>query len=347
VRLFLPFAVLPAVLLALAAPPADKVPAAAIELIRYESHLEAMGGLYSIVVYGPDRTKLEAAMNGAFEEIQRLDQLLSNYKPSSEWSEVNRHASVRPVPVSVELFRLLEACLDYSRRSEGAFDITVGPLMKVWGFYKGSGRLPHRAEVRTALTHIGSQHIALDATHHTVRFLRPGLDMDPGGIGKGYAVDRVAAVLREAGITSGFISAATSTVYGIGTPPGDSRGWEVRIIHPKDRNQTVALVHLKDESLSTSGNYEKFFVAGGRMYSHIMNPRDGYPAQGMLQVSVVAPRAIDSEAWTKPIYINGSAWFSQARRTDQQLNKLRAFACPALGRGRAGEGWDTRCAWLQ
>ena len=176
--------------------------------------------------------------------------------------------------------------------------------------------MPHRAEVRTALAQIGSQHIALDATNQTVRFLRPGLDMDPGGIGKGYAVDRAAAVLREAGITSGFISAATSTVYGIGTPPNDTRGWEVRIIHPKDRNQTVALVHLKDESLSTSGNYEKFFVAGGRMYSHIMNPRDGYPAQGMLQVSVVAPRAIDSEAWTKPLYMSTGprVVFAQARR---------------------------------
>ena len=346
-RLFLSFGCLIAALLALAAPPPDKAPAAADQLIRYESHLEAMGGLYSIVVYGPDRTKLEAAVNSAFEEIERLDQLLSNYKPTSAWSEVNRNAGKRAVPVPDELYRLLDACLDYSRRSEGAFDITVGPLMKVWGFYKGTGRLPHRAEVRTALAQVGSRHIGLDPAARAVRFARPGVDMDPGGIGKGYAVDRAVAVLRQSGISSGFISAATSTVYGIGVPPGDARGWEVRIVHPKNRNQTVAALHLKDESMSTSGNYEKFFVAGGRIYSHIMNPRTGYPAEGMLQVSVVAPRALDSEAWTKPIYINGSAWFARARRTDQQLKQLRAYACAAVGRGRAGEGWDTQCAWLQ
>jgi FAD:protein FMN transferase len=335
-------------MLALAAPPPGKAPAVAAELIRYEAHLEAMGGLYSIVVYGPDRTKLEAAVNGAFEEIQRLDQLLSNYKPASEWSELNREAKARAVPVSGELYGLLEACLDYSRRSEGAFDITVGPLMKVWGFYKGTGRLPHRAEVRTALAQLGHQHLRLDATRRTVRFGRPGLEMDPGGIGKGYAVDRVVSVLREAGgVESAFISAATSTVYGLGAPPKDSRGWEVRIVHPKDRRRTVQVLHLKDESMSTSGNYEKFFTAGGRMYSHIMDPRTGFPAEGMLQVSVVAPRAIDSEAWTKPVYINGGAWFNRARQNDQQLKQLRAYACPAMGRGRAGEGWDTSCAWLQ
>jgi len=347
VRLFLSFGLFVAALLVLAARPPGRALAAADDLVRYESHLEAMGGLYSIVVYGPDRTKLEAAVNSAFEEIERLDQLLSNYKPSSEWSEVNRHAARKPVPVSDELYRLLEACVDYSRRSEGAFDITVGPLMKVWGFYKGTGRLPHRAEVRTALAQVGSQHIQVDAAARTVRFARPGLDMDPGGIGKGYAVDRAVAILRQSGITSAYLSAATSTVYGLGAPPKDSRGWEVRIVHPKDRNQTVQVLHLKDESMSTSGNYEKFFVAGGRMYSHIMDPRTGFPAEGMLQVSVVAPRALDSEAWTKPIYINGPAWFARARRTDLRLNQLRAYACPAVGRGRAGEGWDTQCAWLQ
>lgn len=343
-RLFLPFGILAAALLAWAGPPLGKAPA---DVIRYESHLEAMGGIYSIVVYGPDRTKLEAAVNSAFEEIQRLDQLLSNYKPTSEWSEVNRDAPRRPVPVSSELYRLLEACAEYSRRSEGAFDITVGPLMKVWGFYKGSGRLPHRAEVRTGLASVGMAHVALDPAARTVRFTRPGVEMDPGGIGKGYAVDRVVEILRQGGIASAFVSAATSTVYGLGAPPSDARGWEVRIVHPKDRNLTVQTLHLKDESMSTSGNYEKFFVAGGRMYSHIMDPRTGYPAEGMLQVSVVAPRALDSEAWTKPIYINGAAWFSRARRNDQRLKELRAYACPAVGRGRAGEGWDTQCAWLQ
>ena len=107
-----------------------------------------MGSTYSVVVYGSDEARLRAAVEDASEEARRLDQLLSNYIPASEWSQVNREASSKPVRISTELFQLLAACVEYSRESDGAFDITVGPLMKVWGFYKGTGHLPHRAEVR-------------------------------------------------------------------------------------------------------------------------------------------------------------------------------------------------------
>lgn len=297
-----------------------------------------MGGTYSLVLYGPDRYQLEAASEAAFDEVRRLDQLLSNYKSSSEWSEINRFAADRPVAVSEESYRLISACLEYSRRSEGSFDITVGPLMKVWGFYKGTGRLPHRAEIRSVLGSVGFQHVELNPAGHTVRFLRPGMSIDPGGIGKGYAVDRMVKILRDAGIRSAFVSASSSTVFAIGTPPGEA-GWKVTISNPKNRKQSVSEVLLKDQSLSTSGNYEKFFVAGKHLYSHIMNPLTGYPAEGMLSVSVIAPRAIDSEAWTKPLYVNGRAWFAQAQARNDDLKSFRAFTCE--------DGWEPKCAWLQ
>ncbi|MBY0505526.1 MAG: FAD:protein FMN transferase [Bryobacteraceae bacterium] len=307
-------------------------------MLRFEANLDAMGGTYSLVLYGLDRYQLEAASEAAFDEVRRLDDLLSNYKSASEWSEINRFAAERPVVVSPESFHLLSACLEYSRRSEGSFDITVGPLMKVWGFYKGTGRLPHRAEIRSVLASVGSSHIRLDPERRTVSFGRPGMSIDPGGIGKGYAVDRMVQILRDAGIRSGFVSASTSTVYAIGTPPGEA-GWKVTISHPKDRARSVGEALLKDESLSTSGNYEKFFVAGKHRYSHIMDPRTGYPAEGMLSVSVIAPRAIDSEAWTKPLYVNGRAWFAQAQARNRDLRSFRAFACE--------DGWEPKCAWLQ
>src|SRR5882672_3637259 len=141
-------------------------------LLRLEKSADAMGSTYSIALYGYDRIRMEAAIDAAFDEVRRLDDLLSNYKPESEWSEVNRNAAVKPVKVSPELFRLLENCLDYSRESEGAFDITVGPLMKVWGFYKGSGHLPHRPEVAAALGKVGYRHMQLDPAARTVRFDR-------------------------------------------------------------------------------------------------------------------------------------------------------------------------------
>ncbi len=308
------------------------------DLLRFEANLDAMGGTYSLVLYGPDRYQLEAASEAAFEEVRRLDALLSNYKSSSEWSEINRFAAERAVVVSEESFHLLSACLEYSRRSKGSFDITVGPLMKVWGFYKGSGRLPHRAEIRAVLASIGWSQVELKAAGRTVRFRRPGMSIDPGGIGKGYAVDQMVKILREAGIRSAFVSASSSTVYALGTPPGEA-GWKVTISDPKNRQRAVGEVLLKDESLSTSGNYEKFFVAGKHIYSHIMNPLTGYPAEGMLSVSVIAPRAIDSEAWTKPLYVNGRAWFAQAQARNEDLKSFRAFTCE--------DGWETKCAWLQ
>jgi thiamine biosynthesis lipoprotein len=232
------------------------------------------------------------------------------------------------------MFDLLRACVRYSRESDGAFDITVGPLMKVWGFYKGSGRFPHRAEVRGAMERVGYKHIVLDAANQTVRFDRDGVEIDPGGIGKGYAVDRMLDILKRDGIRTALIGGSASSIYALGAPPGEPRGWKVSIKDPKDRNKTIEEVYLKDESMSTSGNYEKFFYAEGRMWSHIMDPRTGYPAQGVVSVSVIAPRTIDSEAWTKPYYVNGRQWASRHLQKD-----FRVFLCE--------DKKEAPCAWLQ
>ena len=150
--------------------------ASAQPVLRLEKSANAMGTVYSIVLYGSDREKMEAAADAALEEAGRLDALLSNYQPGSEWSQVNRGASSKPVKVSAELFRLLSACDAYSRASEGAFDISVGPLMKVWGFYKGTGSLPETGAVATARTSVGYRHIHLDADAQTVSFDRAGVE---------------------------------------------------------------------------------------------------------------------------------------------------------------------------
>jgi thiamine biosynthesis lipoprotein len=273
-----------------------------VNLLRLEKSADAMGSTYSIAIYGIDRIAMEAAVDAAFDEVHRLDDMLSNYKPDSQWSEVNRYAAERPVKVSPELFRLLSACLGYSRESEGAFDLSVGPLMKVWGFYKGSGHLPHRPEVQAALTKVGYQHIRLDAATQSVSFDRTGVELDPGGIGKGYAVDRMVDVLRQKGFQIALVAGSGSSIYGMGAPPNESRGWRVDIRDPWSPSKVSTEVFLKDMSMSTSGSYEKFFRAEGRTYAHIMDPRTGYPAQGSVSVSVIAPRTIDSEAWAKPYF---------------------------------------------
>lgn len=325
--------------------------AASVEPLRVETTIGAMGGSFSIIAYGADRVKLTAATNAAAEEIQRLEELMSNYIPTSEWSILNRDAAKSPVRVSRETFDLIRACVDYSKASGGAFDITVGPLMKVWGFYKGSGKLPHRAEIRTALSRVGAVNILLDEPTLSIRFARDGVEVDPGGIGKGYAVDRAVAILRDYGIQSALVTAARSSIGAIGVPPGPggvaAKGWKVEIRDPKDASRVVESVFLRDQSMSTSGNYEKFFRAGGTLYSHIMDPRTGYPAQGMLSVSVIAPLCVDSEAWTKPVYIRGREW---AR---SNLPKgFRAYLCEdhsttSNGPFQPAQGEKNLCAWLQ
>jgi len=305
------------------------------ELLRLEQSATAMGSTYSIAVYGEDQTAMENAVGQAFDEVRRLDELLSNYKPESEWSQVNRFAAARPVKTTPELFGLLAACVEYSRASEGSFDITVGPLMRVWGFYKGTGHMPRKAEIETARAITGWQNMQLDPAASTVRFQKSGIEMDPGGIGKGYAVDRMVNVLRRNGIKAGLVSASGSSIFAMGTPPGED-GWHIEIKDPHDQSKSVEEVVLKDESMSTSGSYEKFFKADGRIYSHIMDPRTGYPAKGMLSVSVIAPLTIDSEAWTKPYFINGLEWAKT-----HGPRKLRAYFCEEKAKA------NQPCVWLQ
>ncbi len=267
-------------------------------------------------------------------EVQRLDRMLSNYRSDSELSEVNRNAARQPVKVTPELFDLLEKCKQYSAASEGAFDMSVGPLMKVWGFYKGSGHLPSKEEVGRALKKVGYRHMILDREQHTVRFSEPGVELDPGGIGKGYAVDHMVDVLKENGITSALISAGGSSIYALGTPNKDSKGWEIKVRDPKNSRKAIEDLYLKDQSMSTSGSYEKFFEADGKIYSHIMDPRTGFPAAGMLSVSVIAPTTLDSEAWTKPYFILGREWAARHKRSE-----FRVFLCEDKA--------DQPCAWLQ
>ena len=303
-------------------------------LARLDVTEDAMGSSFSLVLYGPDRASLESAAWAAFAEAHRLDRLLSNYLVDSEWSGMNREAARRPVSVSSELFALLSTCLEYSRKSEGAFDITVGPLMKTWGFYKDEGRMPQPSDVRAALARVGYRHIRLDPLARTVRFLRAGIELDPGGIGKGYAVDRMVEILKRRGIRTALVSASGSSIYGLGAPPEDPRGWAITIRAPGDPNGAAAQVFLNNMSLSTSGAYEKFFWANGRTYSHILDPRTGYAAQGVASVSVLAPRAIDSEAWTKPFFVNGRAWTAEHRPEG-----YRVFFCT--------DGPEGRCSWVE
>jgi thiamine biosynthesis lipoprotein len=289
--------------------------------MRSAGGVYCMGTSFNIVAYGTQRERLESAIADALREAKRLDELLSNFRPESELSRVNQLGTRGPMTLSSELFQFLSACHAYSRSSEGTFDITVGPLMKAWGFYMGTGELPQPEEVVQALERVGYTNIILDEQNMTVRLAKEGVELDPGGIGKGVAVDNMVEILKHREVYSALIIAGGSTIYGLGTPPNEP-GWEVTIKDPRQPSKVAETLILKNEAVSTSGNLEKFFWADGKIWGHIIDPRTGYPAMGTLSVSVIAPRSVDSEAWTKPYYILGRLWTEKHKQ-----DNFRVFYC--------------------
>jgi len=304
--------------------------------IRFHETHSAMGTEFAIDLYAADQQTAEQIADEAFEEVDRLDALLSNYRPSSELSRISREAGNGPVTTDPETFEFLTRSIFWSRQSGGSFDITVGPLLRAWGFYFHGGRIPSVAELSTLRAQVGWENVSLDPEHRTVAFTnRRPMELDPGSIGKGFAVDRVVALLRSSGVTSAFISAGGSTLYGIGAPPGES-GWPVNVPDPHHPGTVASKVLLKDESLSTGACTEKFFIKDGHRYCHIFNPKTMRPVEGMLQTSVIDPSATDSDALSTVAFVmtpEASAKFFSSLSQGEHRTRMLIFpdAIPAPG----------------
>jgi thiamine biosynthesis lipoprotein len=276
-----------------------------------------MDCVYSIVAYAPDGASLPAIVARALDEVDRIDRLMSHYRPESPLSQLNRTAAEAPVSVESELFDFIVECLRYSRESGGAFDITVGPLMKAWGFFRGDGRLPGDREIADVLGKVGYRHVVVDPDRKAVRFDVPGVELDLGGIAKGYAVDRAVSLLRRDRVAAALVSAGGSTVYGLGAPPG-RKGWDVALKDPIDPRKVAFTVRLRDRALSVSGSSEKSFEIGGVRYSHIMDPRTGKPVQGLLSVAVLTRNGTQGDALDDALFVEG------VERSRDHLKRLPA-----------------------
>jgi thiamine biosynthesis lipoprotein len=270
-----------------------------------------MGTEFQVIVWGqPDdrrdrtRTELQAAAEGALDEAERLDGRLSLYVESSDVCWINRHADGDAVRVEPELFRLLQVAARVHRDTDGAFDVTVGPLMECWGFFRGQGQLPGHEAIQEALGRVGMQHVLLDEQRGTVRFEQPGMTIDLGGIGKGYAVERMADMLRRLGVRGALIHGGLSTIYALGTPP-DAQAWTVGIQDPYDADRRLTTLKLRDQALSTSGSYEKLFEVDGHIYSHILDPRTGRPAEGLLGASAITGSPTEADALSTAFFVMG------------------------------------------
>jgi FAD:protein FMN transferase len=273
-------------------------------LTRYEARRLSMACVYDIAVYGDASSDVPAVLEKALDEVDRIDRLMSHYKPQSPLSQLNRAAASSAVVVEPELFDFIARSLDYSVESNGAFDITVGPLMKAWGFFNGDGRVPTDVESSEARRRVGYRHVVVDRSARTIRFDIPGVELDLGGIAKGYAVDRVVALLQRHGITAALVSAGGSTVYALGHPP-DRLSWDVKIQDPLEPGRVAFSVGLTDRALSMAGRSAKSFEANGVLYSHIMDPRTGRPVQGILSVAVTAATGTEGDALDDALFVMG------------------------------------------
>ncbi len=277
-----------------------------VEMLRY-GHT-AMACRFEIAAFGRDRQYMVDAAEEAFRAVDRVEEELSVYRAASEISRINALAATRSVRVSPPVFRLIERALVLSGLTQGAFDITVGPLIRLWGFFEGRGRNPGQEETGQTLKLTGRERVLLDADDFSIRFDREGVEINLGGFGKGYAVDCAAETLLECGLREALVHAGTSTVRAVGAGPGGG-GWRVGIRHPRRTGERWGEMTLVNESLSTSGDYEQFFEGGGRRFGHVLDPRTGWPADGTMSASVVTASAADSDALSTAAMVLGQKSF--------------------------------------
>lgn len=259
-----------------------------------------MGTRCAVEIWSPDRARGEALIEQVFEEMRRVDRLMSHYKPDSQLSQINARAAREPVRVDPELYRLIQASLDVSRRTDGAFDITYASVGYRYDFR--ARRRPDAGTIASELPGIDWRHVELSPADFSVRFTRPGTRIDLGGIAKGYAVDRGIAILRAGGIERAMVNAGGDTRI-----LGDrfDKPWMVGIRNPDDARGVALRVPLSDAAISTSGDYERYFDEGGVRYHHIIDPKTGDSARRVRSATVIGPDATQTDALSTTVFVMG------------------------------------------
>ena len=290
-----------------------------LTLLRFSRR--AMATIFEVLLpFGCARGTEAAEL--ALDLIDELEDQLSVFRPNSEVSQINMRAFQEDVIAESKLFALLRLAGGITRETNGAFDIAVGALTKAWGFYERSGHVPSVAERAAAMSNTGMRYVILNDNARSVRYLRNGLEINLGGIGKGYALDRAGEALRLQGVSSGMIHGGMSSVLALGSPANDPAGWAVSLRHPADQGRSLGVVGLRDQALGTSAATYQFFEYNGRKLGHILDPRKGWPAEGLQQVSVIAPTAAEADAISTALYVMGMDAAQEYCRTHPRIGAV-------------------------
>jgi thiamine biosynthesis lipoprotein len=262
-----------------------------------------MGSKFEITLVDKDSLSAEKNIDRSIDEIQRIENLISEWKPETQISEVNRNAGIKPVKVDPEVFALTEKGIYFSKLTDGAFDISIVAMDKIWKFDDSMNELPSEESIKNSVKNVGYQNIILDKTNSTIFLKNKGMKIGFGSIGKGYAADKTRELIKSLGVKAGIIN-ASGDISAWGNQP-DGKPWAIGINDPFKDDKIAAVLYLKENAVTTSGSYEKYAEIHGKRYSHIMNPKTGYPSTGLTSVTVVGSNATMANGFSTSIMVLG------------------------------------------
>lgn len=263
-----------------------------------------MGSVFELTVVEKDSARAQQYFQQVIGEIDRIENLISEWRPQTQVSEVNRNAGIRPVKVDREVFDLTRRALRYSELSEGAFDISIAAMDRIWRFDGSMTEMPAEEAIRKSVERVGYQYIVLDSVASTIYLSRAGMKIGFGSIGKGYAADKGRELLQSLGVQGGIVN-ASGDLSAWGTTP-DGKAWKVGVYNPFKPKKILKVLKLGEASVATSGSYEKYAEINGRRYSHIINPQTGYPSTGLTSVTVTGPTAELANALSTSVMVMGA-----------------------------------------
>lgn len=266
---------------------------------------QVMGTFTRIVVVAESERKGRDAIHAAFEKIYDIESRMSDYDSNSLLSQVNRRAFAEAVPVDDELFEVLAAAVEFSRLSDGAFDVTVGPVVQLWRKAKKEGTAPDPELLRQARERVGYQNLILNPENRTVRFAKEGMVLDLGGIAKGFAIDKAVEILQSVSMQGGMVDIG-GDLRCFGAPPDNAAHWLIGVQNPANDENILLKLKLDDRAVATSGDYRRFVVVNGVTHSHIINPATAGSAQTLSSVSIIATTAMQADALATAVSVLGN-----------------------------------------
>ena len=291
--------------------PAKDESAWSVSRVDVDSGMHVVMGTFArVVAVAADSNTAKGCIEAAFAEIEKIDELMSDYKSASEISELNRDGFRRAVKVSKSTYEVLQKSIEFSKLSGGAFDVTVGPLVDLWHSAGDANFLPTDAELQQARSKVGYDKLILDANETSVRFAVKGMRVDLGGIAKGYAIDKAVEAMQKAGAVGGMVIVG-GEIQCFGLPQGNQSKWRIGLQDPDkakdgfDAGTTLLVLHLTDGAVATSGHYRRFVTIGGKRYSHIIDPESGHSSKNLASVTIICPSSIYADALATAVTVMG------------------------------------------